>query len=42
MGVGVGECNATAGVIVRLARCLRSGGEVLSGLQYDDEQDRGS
>src|SRR6266702_1504320 len=35
-------CNATAGVIVRRARGCSFGREVVSGLQFDDEQDRGS
>src|SRR6266702_533733 len=36
------SCNATAGVIVRRARCRGFVREVVSGLQLDDEQDRGS
>ncbi len=35
-------CNATAGVIVRRARFGLFRSEVVSGLQYSDEQDRGS
>ncbi len=36
------QCNATAGVIVRRARCRGFVREVVSGLQFGDEQDRGS
>ena len=35
------QCNATAGVIVRRAQ-MSFRREVVSGLQYGDEQDRGS
>ncbi len=35
-------CNTTAGVIVRRARFGLFRSEVVSGLQYSDEQDRGS